>query len=724
MTRRAAPSAAVAAAARMAAAAWTALAVGAVQAAGASSPAAQPLHAPSSLDAPASRAAAPAEAPYQDRVIETMGFDPAATIADETDPFDPEGLPRQLRIEGRGIQDRSTLVGSRSLAAFSIFGLIEKPNYGAISLDADLRYETGARTGFGYGGDTAAPRQRGTIAIRQRGMPLGDGMSLDNDLGFFAAPAPALARTLSRINLPAPRLQGAASQWFDERRRVTALAAAGQPMQFDGLAASRVQRLPGNVVQLGGQWDAEPEPAAIQGGDSRAGPYFDPRRRRSPWSSAVMFGQGRGLTSSGLYGATLTGAGAARFDARSAWLGMGGERRDLQWQAQMLSTRLDAGAAQGARTSRGGWADVQWRRDELAQGAGLYALDRSLSWLGLPLASDVTGGYWRGAWQTRRWTADGGVDLLRSPSTGKSGWFAVASMRQRLTSKLDWGTFGSMRNFNGRAHSLASDLQWRNGMGTTDLRAETTGDGDGGRAQRLTLQHDWDVEPGFALATSVSGGRARTGGGEPSLPAWAAAVSLEVPLKTTASVRGTVNTERNGDQTRHGFNAALVWPLSATWTFETGALLNRGQTRVAPPVDPLAPPAPSTATPTSQARSAYLALRYELRGGTPTAPFGGRPQDGGGTIEGRVFFDANRNGRLDAGEQGAPGVTVQLDGRWSVKTDSQGRYEFAWVAKGSRDVAVLDETLPLPWAAPTDAPRGAEVLLRQTVRRDIAVVSP
>ena len=366
---------------------------------------------------------------------------------------------------------------------------------------------------------------------------------------------------------------------------------------------------------------------------------------------------------------------------------------------------------------------MQWRQGEFAQGAGLYALDRHLSWIGLPLPSDVTGGYWRGGWQTRRWTADGGVDLLRSPSTGKSGWFAVASMRQRLAPRLDWGAFGSMRNFSGRAHSVATDLQWRNPMGTTDLRAEATGDGDGGRARRLTLQHDWDVEPGFALATSVSAGRARTGS-EDAQPSWAGAVSLEVPLKTTASVRGTFNLERNGDQSRRGFNAALVWPLSVTWTFEAGALLNRGQTRVAPPVDPLAPPLATSAASVSQARSAYLALRYELRGGTPTAPFGGRPQDGGGTIEGRVFFDANRNGRLDAGEQGAPGVTVQLDGRWSVKTDAMGRYEFAWVAQGSRDVAVLEETLPLPWAAPADAPRGVEVLLRRTVKRDLAVVSP
>lgn len=665
---------------------------------------------------------------YQDRVIERMGSDSAATNDD--DPFDPEGLPRQLRVEGRGLHERSSLVGGRSLAAFSVFGVVEKPNYGVISIDLDLRYETRTRTGFGYDGYTAAPRQPGTLAIRQRGMPLGNGMSLDNDLGFFAAPAVPLARVLSRVNLPAPRLQGAASQWFDDRRRVTAMAAVGQPMQFDGLGASQVQRQPGTVVQMGGQWDSEPEPSVKHGGGGPIGVMgladADPRRQRAPWSAAVMLGQGRGLTSSGVYGATWTGPQAAGFDAQSAWLGAGGERRDLQWQAQMLSTRL-GDTQSGQRTDHGAWADIQWRQGSVGHSAGVYALGQGLSWLGLPLASDVAGGYWRGAWQSRRWTADGGVDLLHSPSTGKRGWFAVGGLRDHLTSKLSWGSFLSMRDFAGRAHSLASDLQWRNAMGTTDLRADASADGEGGGAQRLTLQHDWDVEPGFLLATSVSAGRARAGsasGSETSQPSLAAAVSLEVPVKSTASLRGTFNAEQIGDQRRHGFNAALLWPLSATWTFEAGALVNRGQSRPTRPVDPLAPPPTSAAAATSQALSAYITLRYELRGGTSTAPFGGRPQDGGGTIEGRVFFDTNRNGRLDAGEQGVPGVAVQLDRRYSVKTDSQGRYEFAWVAKGAREVAVLDETLPLPWAASADAPRGVEVLLRRTARRDIAVASP
>jgi hypothetical protein len=45
----------------------------------------------------------------------------------------------------------------------------------------------------------------------------------------------------------------------------------------------------------------------------------------------------------------------------------------------------------------------------------------------------------------------------------------------------------------------------------------------------------------------------------------------------------------------------------------------------------------------------------------------------GARIEGRVYLDANRNGRWDDGEAGVPGVLVS-DGRRVVATDASGRY--------------------------------------------------
>ena len=45
----------------------------------------------------------------------------------------------------------------------------------------------------------------------------------------------------------------------------------------------------------------------------------------------------------------------------------------------------------------------------------------------------------------------------------------------------------------------------------------------------------------------------------------------------------------------------------------------------------------------------------------------------GAVLEGRVYLDANRNGRWDDGEPGVPGVLVS-DGRRVVATDASGHY--------------------------------------------------
>lgn len=117
-----------------------------------------------------------------------------------------------------------------------------------------------------------------------------------------------------------------------------------------------------------------------------------------------------------------------------------------------------------------------------------------------------------------------------------------------------------------------------------------------------------------------------------------------------------------------------------------------------------------------------MVLRWEERAGSRSAPLGGRPEDGGGRVEGVVYLDHNRNGTQEASELGAAGVTVMLDGRYTVRTDAQGYFEFPLVATGERRIEVLNETLPLPWVASTQAPRNVQIRLRDTARLAIPVV--
>lgn len=114
-------------------------------------------------------------------------------------------------------------------------------------------------------------------------------------------------------------------------------------------------------------------------------------------------------------------------------------------------------------------------------------------------------------------------------------------------------------------------------------------------------------------------------------------------------------------------------------------------------------------------RSFYVLLRYEFEAGSRSVPLGGRAADGGGRIEGTVYFDTNRNGTQEASEAGVPNATVYLDNRYAVRTDSQGRFEFPFVASGPRTLSVRNDSLPLPWGVVDKGQALLEVRRRESV---------
>jgi uncharacterized repeat protein (TIGR01451 family)/CSLREA domain-containing protein len=75
------------------------------------------------------------------------------------------------------------------------------------------------------------------------------------------------------------------------------------------------------------------------------------------------------------------------------------------------------------------------------------------------------------------------------------------------------------------------------------------------------------------------------------------------------------------------------------------------------------------------------------------------------TIIGKVFRDANRNGRQDPDEPGVPGAIVALDDGTYALTDGQGRYHFPAASPGQRLVKINRHSLPPGAEIVTDASR-------------------
>src|SRR3546814_189781 len=119
-------------------------------------------------------------------------------------------------------------------------------------------------------------------------------------------------------------------------------------------------------------------------------------------------------------------------------------------------------------------------------------------------------------------------------------------------------------------------------------------------------------------------------------------------------------------------------------------------------------------------RSVFLTLRYERSAGRPQGVIGGAPGGPTGTVAGSLFLDDNGDGVRSAGEEAAANVTVLLDGRFAVRTDSLGNFEFPRVAAGSHVLTVVPDNLPLPWFIDqADAQRSVQVRVRETERIDI-----
>jgi hypothetical protein len=103
-------------------------------------------------------------------------------------------------------------------------------------------------------------------------------------------------------------------------------------------------------------------------------------------------------------------------------------------------------------------------------------------------------------------------------------------------------------------------------------------------------------------------------------------------------------------------------------------------------------------------------------------PLGGSLGAGSGRLTGVVYLDLNENGRYDAGEAGAANVTVILDGRFSTRTDANGRYDFPAVAAGHHVVTVQPDNLPLPWTLLNQGRTEVEVTTRDRVDVNIGAM--
>ena len=635
--------------------------------------------------------AAPAEPAYQDQYIRGGNLAPDISAGDEDGGDGGAGLARSLQIDGIVSVMSSRSGGSsehlveKGIVAKSQW---ETATYGAWSLDAALR---GGATGASY----TEQGQGGVVTLRQRAMPFDGGWQADNALGDLNSPDINLARLQPRFYLPTGPMQGLTTEWRGPSG-LQIVAGAGEPGLYDGLVVPNFRTLGGSTATAGVEWS----PASHW---TVGGQFIEARDVNLVIGPAIN-GDTTLSTSTGL--------------ATAAW----------QDHGARLQVNLLDGGIRGTGNGLGSWIDGSFAQGRFAQNAGVFRIEPNLTWGNQLIANDAQGGYYRLNYQSRQWLADAGIDAVRSVSGAVgSTIFLTGDTRYQLS--RDWG-IGAVANVSrtsgGSSWSAQAYVDHLNRYGSGRVQgavAETPV----GRDLSMVLDQTWTIPAGLRLSTSatldrISGGApygiasdstvlglAASGGGQLTTR-----LGLEGNIRYATAIAGRAAPGVS-------VNVSLRWQLAPRW--QLLATYYESQVGSWTPLvvaSPLTPPS-ATVIAGVEERGVFLTVRYQHATGSHFAPLGGAPGAGSGALTGIVYLDTNNNGRPDAGEAGAANVTVILDGRYSVQTDANGRFNFPVVASGRHVLTAIGDNVPLPWTLVNDGRLEVEVTTRG--RTDVSLAA-
>jgi hypothetical protein len=659
------------------------------------------------LAAPCARAQAlpPAAAPpaYEDRLI-------GGNLAPDISPgdgysTDTSGLARAIRVDavtsmlqGQGA-DSTPTVHENGIVADTQW---DTATYGAWSANGAVRIGGIDERFIGPSNNNLS------FALHQRGMPFDGGWQADNALGDLNLPLVGLERSQTRFMLSSGTLLGASTEWRGPDG-LQLVAGGGEPGVLNGIKVPVFETLGGATAALGAQWSPAPQ-----------------------WT---VGGQYAGARDANLYYQPLPGdavlppeIGSPRISSNTGIVSAAWQETHSHAQFNLIDGTLD-----GNSNAFGAFTDASFTRGPYTQSFGAFYIEPNLAWGNQLIVSNAEGGYYRLDYQSRRWVANFGVDeVLPVSGQGVSSTFLNGNTRYQLDRDTGVGAVSNVLV----SHDGSSQTTWSlegyldqansRGIGRVQLGYATSTQAEDLSA---TLQQSWTMPTGIRLATSaaVDTGHVAPIAGLPAqdttvvrLAAYGggnltARFSIDGNVQWATAVQGRAAPSTSAD-------VSLVCQLARAWELLLTYYENRiGSWTPLTITSPLTPPVPTPQASQGQ-QGIFLTLRWQQSRGGHFVPLGGAPGAGSGRLTGVVYLDANENGRYDAGEAGAPNVTVILDGRFSTRTDANGRFDFPAVVAGHHVLMVQSDNLPLPWTLVNQGRTEVTVTTRDRIDVNIAAV--
>jgi hypothetical protein len=622
---------------------------------------------------------------YRDRIIAPDKLAPLPPDEGEDDAL--SGPPRAFHVEA--IAHRTRFGGERSLElGLGFGGYWDTSDLGAISADALLFHSDRERDD--------GQRLRGTATLWQRGLQMPGGWSLDNGLGVLNTPMPDLLRDQYRFILPSVPMVGATTDWRQRERGLRVQAGIGRGGSYQGARLNGFEIGDGSVFTAAAQWRWSP---------------------RMDGAVDVLLTDGRIVPDNQGLPEFQNGRTRALFTGHR-W---NGTRDSLQ-----LNLLASDGNGDGAT---GLWLDARSDRGGFVHRYGLFHLEPDLAWGAWPINNDVRGGYYRIDYNRARWSVNAALDRIDSVSgDGFDGWYGNGYVRYQASPRLGYGG-GLTARQSGRdgsedsAQTLQLFVDRLSDWGQTRLQYDRAHDSGGADSWQFLLDHALRMREGSRLSVSAGFGElARDRDGSSRTATLAAYGGFD--LTDTFSVDGSVRWVRSSgadDSRGTDLNLGWRWRIASRWSLLGNLIESRGSRRSPFVLDPITNQPVFETLPHD--RSIFVSLRYDYRAGQPRGVIGGPPNSATGDIVGTIFLDENNDGVRSASEQPAANITVLLDGRFSAKTDDQGRFRFERVAVGTHDLLVIPDNLPLPWVIEDERgnPR-VQVEVRKDATVDIGAV--
>jgi hypothetical protein len=125
---------------------------------------------------------------------------------------------------------------------------------------------------------------------------------------------------------------------------------------------------------------------------------------------------------------------------------------------------------------------------------------------------------------------------------------------------------------------------------------------------------------------------------------------------------------------------------------------------------------------TSNAGQLYVGYSHSFNNGSRRQNLSLQERRQLGKVSGRVFEDANANGRWDSGEPGVADVTVNIPGGVQQLTDGSGRFSVIDVRPGTYQCGLVTKTLPIEFTTLTAGDVSLVVVAGKSAALDIPVV--